>query len=93
MGVPQVSLLELIPWNVLYDGVLEFELAGNAECVGFANDLALVVEAEDEFTLMRNTNIFWVRINSCMKDHNRSLAPEKTEALIMKGRRRMSHVK
>lgn len=56
VGVAQGSILEPTLWNILYDGVLRIELTQMATSIGFADDLALVVSADDEVDLMRHTN-------------------------------------
>lgn len=43
-GVPQGSKLGPLLWNITYDGVLEMTLPAEATLVGFADDLALIVD-------------------------------------------------
>lgn len=88
--IPQGSVLGPILWNVLHDGVLGLELI--AVCVGYADDLALVVEANDDHTLITNTNLCLERIGSWMSENKLVLAPDKSEAIIMQGRRRRDHI-
>ena len=40
-GVPHVSVLGPLLWNVIYDGVLRIVLAGSSKMFGFADDIAL----------------------------------------------------
>lgn len=87
-GVPQGSVLGPLLWNILYDGVLRLELTEYANTIGFADDLALLVSADDKNTLERNTNYCLRRINTWMLDNKLKLAPEKTEAIILKGKRK-----
>ena len=91
MGVPQGSVLGPV-WNVLYDGVLGLELTGDAACVAFADDLALVVGAENENVLMQHTNTCLAEISAWMRDRGLMMEPSKTEAVLMKSKRKHSHV-
>lgn len=91
-GVPQGSVLGPTLWNVLYDGVLSLDLTVDATMIAFADDLALIVGGRDEETLTRNGNKCLEEINMWMKEHELTLAPAKTEAVIVKGGRRREHV-
>lgn len=91
-GVPQGSVLGPILWNILYDGVLRLELTRDATCIGFADDLALLVGSNDEYALMQDANMCLTQISTWMSSHGLALAPNKTEAIIMKGKRKRDHV-
>lgn len=91
-GVPQGSVLGPTLWNVLYDGVLDLDLVVNAATIAFADDLALIVGANSEDTLMKNVNECLIQIGTWMEDHHLTLAPEKTEAVLVRGGRRRNHV-
>lgn len=91
-GVPQGSVLGPTLWNVLYDEVLGLDLTRDATTIGFADDLALVVGAESSDLLVANANECLHRISTWMRDHSLVLAPEKTEAVILKGRRNRDYV-
>ena len=46
-GVPQGSIKGPFLWNCMYDGLLRLKMPDGAYLVGFADDLALVVVAEE----------------------------------------------
>lgn len=91
-GVPQGSVLGPTLWNVLYDGVLDLQLTGDAMTVAFADDLALIVGAGDEETLVENTNKCLEAINKWMTSHNLILAPDKTEAVLLRGKKKRDEI-
>lgn len=87
-GVPQGSVLGPMLWNILYDGVLRVPLMGQAETIAFADDLALIISADDKESLIICANECLYRINRWMNLQKLSLAPNKTEAIIIKGPRK-----
>ncbi|XP_052738128.1 uncharacterized protein LOC128198188 [Bicyclus anynana] len=87
-GVPQGSILGPTLWNILYDGVFKLDLGDEARLVGFADDLALVVAARTDQLLMKRTNRALDIINKWMIGKHLKLAPEKTEAIMLSGRKR-----
>ncbi|CAH2242961.1 jg27874 [Pararge aegeria aegeria] len=87
-GVPQGSILGPTLWNILYDGVFKIKHEEGVKLVGFADDLALVVVAKTEKTLVPRTNTALERLNGWMRAKKLSLAPEKTEAIVFSGRRK-----
>ena len=58
-----MSTPELSAWNVMYDRVLRLSLPEGAKTVGFADDIAVVIEAKykDEVTLKANQSISLIR--------------------------------
>lgn len=92
-GVPQGSVLGPLLWNILYDGVLRLELTEGAKQFAFADDLAVVVRAEDEDELVHRVDQSLHRIDIWMRANALELAPGKTEAVIMKGPRRRVHIR
>lgn len=92
VGVPQGSVLGPVLWNILYDGVLRLDLTADARTIGFADDLALIVGARDENALMTNVNKCLEEIRYWMAAHELTLAPDKSEAVLMRGGRSREHV-
>lgn len=86
-GVPQGSVLGPTLWNVLYDPVLDLDLTEGARSMAFADDLALMVEAQDAEELMYRVNESTRRVGVWMQYNGLDLAPHKTEAVIIKGPR------
>lgn len=87
-GVPQGSVLGPLLWNVLYDGVLRLDLGMDVATVAYADDLALVVCANGKEALIGRVNGSLRRIAGWMETNKLRLAPEKTEAVILKGKRK-----
>lgn len=92
-GVPQGSVLGPTLWNILYDELLETELPDGATLFGFADDVALVVVAKHEETLMNITNTAIQRVVNWMNSRKLELAPEKTEAVLLTTRRKIQPIK
>lgn len=91
-GVPQGSVLGPTLWNILYDGILRQDLGDKVRTICFADDLAVLVEAEDAtFLSLRVNEALW-RINRWLQHHKLDLAPEKTEAVILKGGRHRRNI-
>lgn len=86
-GVPQGSILGPILWNVAYNGVLELSLPNGVELVGYADDLAVVCVARNEELLERRANEALEKIGEWMQEHHLALAPNKTEAVFLTGRK------
>lgn len=70
--VPQGSILGPLLWNIPYDNLLETKILERVELVGFADDLAVVVVAQNEQMLMNAYSDGWKRRNcNCPRSKRR----------------------
>ena len=88
-GVPQGSILGPLLWNLLYDEVLREKVEVGVELIGFADDTAILVEAKEPSELKRKAENTVRAIQEHLTRLNLELAPEKTEAVILAGRRKL----
>lgn len=91
-GVPQGSILGPTLWNFQYDGVLRLELPPGVTLIGFADDLAMVATSKTEEELIQKVDLALEDIRQWLIIRKLSLAPEKTEAIVMAGRRKLSRI-
>lgn len=91
-GVPQGSVLGPTLWNILYDGLLRMAQPEGATVIGFADDIAIVVVAKGEDSLMNVANATLQRISNWLENKELRLAPEKTEAVLLTKKRKMSPI-
>lgn len=91
-GVPQGSVLGPILWNVYYDGVLQLEMPVGVTLVGYADDLAIVATAKTEYALKTAVEHAVFIVNQWMISRKLELAPQKTEAVVLAGRRKLKEM-
>lgn len=91
-GVPQGSVLGPTLWNILYDGVLDLEYEDEITIVAYADDLMVIVGAEDARQLMFRTNESLEKISTWMDRNDLEIAPQKSEAVILKGPRKWNNI-
>ena len=91
-GVPQGSVLGPLLWNVYYDGVLGVEVPDGTTLVGYADDLALVTVARSGSELTNKINTALVAVTAWLKGKGLQLAPEKTEVVLLSGRRKLTEI-
>lgn len=86
-GVPQGSVLGPILWCAAYDGVLRLDYPEGVTPVAYADDLALVIVDKDEEILEKKANESIEKVERWMEERKLKLAPEKTEAILLIGRK------
>lgn len=87
-GVPQGSVLGPTLWNLFYDPVLRLETELGVRLVAYADDLAVVATAKAEADLERIVNNTLGKVDSWLTENGLALAPHKSEAVLLIGRRR-----
>ncbi|KAL1446824.1 hypothetical protein WDU94_015654 [Cyamophila willieti] len=91
-GVPQGSILGPTLWNLLYDSVLELELPEDITLVAYADDLAIISLARDAEEMEFKLNYTLREISQWMAENKLEIAPEKSEAIIISGRKKYGTV-
>lgn len=89
--VPQGSVLGPTLWNGTYDGVLKVANDPDAgvRSVAYADDLALLIKGRTEEEVEERANNALQKIDEWMRTHKLMLAPEKTEAVFLIGKKRL----
>lgn len=87
-GVPTGSVIAPTLWNIFYDGILHLQMPEGVTLIGYADDLAVVVVAKSESGIEIAANNALLDIGSWLRGHGLQLAPEKTEATLLIGRKR-----
>lgn len=82
-GAAQGSILGPDLWNITYDDLLRIEMPDGAHLVGYADDVAVVIEARDTEAAQRKLNQVMRRTQQWLAEHSFQLALEKTEVLLL----------
>lgn len=87
-GVPQGSILGPLLWNLAYDGVLRLrDLPPGVDLLAYADDVAVTVQARSPGELETKANLALWEISLWMRQNGLELAPEKTEAALLVGKK------
>lgn len=86
-GAALGSVLGQDLWNITYDGVPRIKTPEDLFLIGYANDIAAIIQARIlEFAQMRLTQLMR-RLEVWMQEHGFNLAMQKTEILILTRKR------
>jgi hypothetical protein len=91
-GVPQGSVLGPALWNIAYDGLLRLEMPDGVQLVGFADDVGVLGVAKTEDALVNQVNGALGSIATWMQEAGLQIAPQKTEAVVFSGRRKLDPI-
>ena len=87
-GVPQGSVLGPTLWNLAYNGVLKLPFEPGVSTVAYADDLVVLVKARTERELVYKANDALDAVSRWMSARQLQLASEKTEAILLIGRKK-----
>ena len=81
-GVPQGSILGPTLWNAMYDGVLDIALPPDAEILGYADDLVLLVPGTTPKTVKTAAEEAITAVMEWMARHHLELARKRKWSLF-----------
>lgn len=87
-GAPQGSLKGPNFWNVLYDDVLKIPVPEGVSRVAYADDLAVIITAENEEILEQKALLVLGRIVKWMTETGLTIAPEKSKMVALIGKKK-----
>lgn len=85
-GVPQGSVLGPTLWNLFYDDLLDTDMPPGAQLVAFADDVAVVGTSRTGPSAAALLNPVLETVSSWMRDNGLSVAPHKSEAVVLTGK-------
>jgi len=88
-GVPQGSVLSLLLWNAMDDGILRITMPEGTRLIGFAGDVAIVVTAKKLPDAERICNEAGKQASAWLDCKGLALAAHKTEAVLISSRQKV----
>lgn len=82
-GAAQGSILGPDLWNASYDEILRIEMPKGTFLVGYADDIAAVIEARNTEEAQRRLTQVMIRTKNWLDSHGLQLASQKTELLLL----------
>lgn len=87
-GVPQGSVVGPTLWNVLYDGILNIDMPEGVTLIAYADDLSVLIKALTPDQLETKAELAIEKIVEWMQANLLEIAPDKTEAILLSGKKR-----
>ena len=91
-GVLQGSILGPLLCNVYYDNVFRVKMPDGLNLIGYADDLELVAVGKSETELRHKIDTALVDLVECLQTKELRIAPEKTEVVLLSGRRKIKEI-
>lgn len=86
-GVPQGLVLGPTLWKLYYDELMRLRVPREVTLIGYTDDLVVIISAKYATTLGELANQTMRQIMGWMRAHKLEVAKEKTEAVMLVGRR------